>query len=122
MGLLPLGFEGALPRNIPRLGRFGSGLRRGCRIPVGSSSLVALELVAGVLPVGLPLPPSLEGEETRLAVQQMPWFRGDEYYFSVVDAHFFEEAAGAGVMDAAPGVAGEEFFSCVGLWFRNVSP
>ena len=70
-------------------------------------------LLAVVLPVvALPLP-SLEGEEMRLVVQQMPWFRGDQNYFSTVDAHFFEETAGAGVVDAAPGVSGEQFFSGV---------
>ena len=79
--------------------------------------LLAVVLLVAVLPL-----PSLEGEEMRLVVQQMPWLRCDEYYFPAVDANFFEEAAGAGVVDAAPGVAGEKFFSCVGLWFRNVSP
>ena len=72
------------------------------------------------LVAALPLP-SLEGEETRLVVQQMPWFRNSEDDFSSIDAHFFEEAEGAGVVDAAPGVSGEEFSSDVWLGFGNVS-
>ena len=74
------------------------------------------ELLVAVLPL-----PSLEGEETRPVVQLMPWFRCNEDYFSAVDADFFEETARTGVVDAAPGVAGEEFFSCVGFRPGNVS-
>ena len=58
------------------------------------------------LAVVLPLP-SLEGEETQLVVQELPWFRGNEDYFSTVDAHFLEETAGADVVDTAPGNMGE---------------
>ena len=79
MGLLPQGFVGALLQIIRGSGRSGSDLQHGYRIPVGSSFLVVLGLVGPLLVVALlvaalPLP-SLEGEETRLVVQQMPWFR-----------------------------------------------
>ena len=61
---------------------------------------------AVLLVAALPLP-SLEGEETRLVVQQMPWFRCDEDYFSAVNADFVERAAGARVVDTTPGIAGK---------------
>ena len=77
-------------------------------------------LVGVLLAAALPLP-SLEGEEMQLVVQQMPWFGGDEDNLSSVNADFFQEAGRAGIVDTTPGVAGEEFFSCVWFWFRDVS-